>query len=443
MAFSLHGIKVPHRKNTADMPAVRIKTPETVTLPMAMHIGKPAIPCVKVGDTVFVGTLIGEQDGFVSSPVYSSVSGKVIKIADTVLSSGASCAAVTIESDGEMTPDPALQPPVIENREDMLEAIRKSGMVGLGGAGFPTYVKFNVKNPIEELVINGAECEPYITSDSLTMTSRADDMALAISMLEKFFNINKVIIGIEKNKPAAIASMLSLAEKDPKISVKSLPSVYPQGGEKVLVYHTTGKKIGRGKLPIDVGCVVCNCTTVASIGAYIKTGMPFVEKCITVDGSAVKEPKNVIVPIGTSLGYVFDACGGFKDEPAKIIYGGPMMGISVPDADQPVLKNTNAILAFNEKDSVLPEETACIKCGTCLNNCPFGLSSCAISKAYKNKDAAALEKLGVDLCMECGCCSYGCPAGRPLVQTNRLAKAFLREEKEKAKAAEKAKEANK
>ncbi len=432
MISYLSGIHLPHRKKTAGVPPVRMDAPKSVVLPTSMHIGKPAKPVVQVGDEVFVGTLVAEQEGFVSSPIYASVSGKVTKISEILLSNGTKGTAITIASDGNMTPDPSIASPIINSREDLIEAIRASGMVGLGGAGFPTYVKFNVPpEKIQELIINGAECEPYITSDTHTMVARADEMAVALEAMEKWLGIQKIIIGIESNKKASIASMKALAEKDPHISVRVLPSVYPQGGEKVLVYHTTGKQIPTGSLPIDVGCIVCNCTTIASIGRYLQTGMPLVEKCITVDGAAVKEPKNVIAPIGTLISDLFDFCGGLIAQPQKILYGGPMMGITVPDLNAPVLKNTNAILALSESEARLPKATACIRCGACTNTCPFGLNPAAIARALKQKNAEALEHLNVNLCMECGCCSFGCPANRPIVQSNKLAKVFLREEKAK------------
>jgi electron transport complex protein RnfC len=207
--------------------------------------------------------------------------------------------------------------------------------------------------------------------------------------------------------------------------------MYPQGGEKVLIYHVTGKAVPMGKLPIDVGCIVLNCTTVAAIGAYLKTGMPLVEKCVTVDGGAVKNPQNVTVSIGTPISQVFAFCGGLKEDPAKVIYGGPMMGITVPDMDAPVLKNTNAVLALTAKEVKLPKTTACIRCGSCTNTCPFGLAPAEILKAYDRRDMERLTELYVTTCMECGCCSYVCPANRPLVQTNRMAKVLLREEKAK------------
>ncbi|MBE6733403.1 MAG: electron transport complex subunit RsxC [Ruminococcaceae bacterium] len=427
MLFSLNGVHVPHRKNTAEMSALKMDSPKTVTIPMSMHIGKPSVPCVKAGDKVFVGTKIGTQDGFVSSNVHSSVSGTVTKITDILVVGGHNVPAVVIESDGENTPDPEIKAPQINNREDFVNALKESGIVGLGGAGFPTYVKYSTDKPIEYLIINGAECEPYITSDSITMVEKSENIALAIKALMKFFDIKNVIIGIEKNKPKAISVMKKLAQDIDGVTVKVLKSMYPQGGEKVLVYHTTGRTIMEGKLPIDVGCVVSNSTTIAEIGAFLKTGIPLTHKCVTVDGSAIASPKNVIVPIGTALSEVFEFAGGFKEEPHKVLYGGPMMGISVPSLDLPVIKNTNAILAFNKKDSLYPKSTACISCGSCANHCPFGINPPLAAKALRNKDMEALEKTGITLCMECGCCSYVCPAKLPIVQNNKLAKLELLE----------------
>ena len=438
MAFSLlHGVHVPHRKNTDQLVPVSMPAPSTVTIPMSMHIGAPAKPVVKVGDLVKVGTLIAEAGGFVSAPIHASVSGKVTKITDYLLSSGTTVPAVVIESDGEMTPAETVIPPVVNSRETLLEAIRNSGVVGLGGAGFPTHVKFNVDpDRIEYLVINGAECEPYVTSDTRTMLDRVADMKRALLAMNEYFGIKDIVIGIENNKKAAIKSMMSLmkemaAEGKCRFTVKALPAVYPQGGEKVLIYHTVGRTVPVGKLPIDVGCIVVNCTTLAAIGSYLETGMPLVAKCVTVDGGAVKEPKNAIVPIGTAMADVLDFCGGLTETPDKVVYGGPMMGITVPDTTAPILKNTNAILALTQKETKLPKTTACIRCGSCLNTCPFSLSPAQIARAYDKRDAVALDDLSVNACMECGCCSFVCPANRPLVQTNKLAKQFLKEEKAK------------
>ncbi|MBQ7861192.1 MAG: electron transport complex subunit RsxC [Clostridia bacterium] len=434
MAFSLHGVKAPHRKNTADCAAVRITDPKTVTLLTAMHIGKPAVPVVKVGDHVDVGTLVARQDGFISSPVYSSVSGKVTKIADVLISAGRYIPAVVIEADGENTVAPEIAPPTVDSKESFIEAVKQSGLVGLGGAGFPTYVKFMTDKKIDYLVINGTECEPYITSDTRTMVDNADDIENAINIIDKYFDIPQYIIGIESNKKEAIAKMKEIASRNSKVSVKVLPSIYPQGGEKVLVYNTTGRVIKAGTLPADSGCIVINCTTLAFISRYIKTGMPLTEKVVTVDGGAVKEPKNVLAPIGTSLQEMFDFCGGFKEDPVKVLYGGPMMGITVPDLTVPVLKQTNAILALTKKETKVPEQTACIRCGTCANTCPLGIDPAAIAKNYELGNYENLGKFGIEVCMECGCCSYNCPASRPLVQLNKMAKVAYKkykDEKEK------------
>ena len=433
MGSHLPGIFTPHRKGTKDMPVVRIENVQTVTIPMSMHIGKPAKPVVKVGDLVKVGTKIGEADGKISSDIYASVSGKVVRLADFLLSNGATTTAVVIESDGEMTAE-EVSPPVINSREDFIAAVKQSGVVGLGGAGFPTHVKLDVPaEKIDFLLINGAECEPYITSDSVTMLTRGEDMLCAIKAFNRYLGVKNIIIGLEKSNKKVIAAIKDLAASvtDFSVRVHVLPDKYPQGGEKVLVYHTTGRKIPTGKLPIDVGCVVLNSTSVAAIGSFLQTGMPLVKKCITVEGGAVKQPQNVIAPVGTPLKELFDLCGGFTEEPVKIIYGGPMMGITVPNADVPVIKNTNAILALSKKEAKLPKTTACIRCGACVNTCPFSLAPVNIAEAYEKEDAEALNDLSVQTCMECGCCSFVCPANRPLVQINKLSKKLVMENAKK------------
>ena len=435
MAFSITGIRVPHRKDTQNKPAMRMDAPASVVIPLSMHIGAPSAVTAKVGQEVKVGTKIAESGAYVSVPAYSSVSGKITKICDVPSHNGAPMTAVIIESDGLMTVDESVAPPVVDSRESFIEAVKQSGIVGLGGAGFPTHVKLSADpEKIEHVVINGAECEPYVTSDTYTMVNRADDMEYAIRALVEHIGVESIIIGVEANKKKAIPAMQELCRRLGDVcraSVKVLPSIYPQGGEKVLVYNTTGRVVGEGKLPIDVGCVVLNCTTMATIGSYLKTGMPLVEKCVTVGGGAVKNACNVIAPIGTRIADIIEFCGGLTEEPAKIIYGGPMMGVTVPNMDMPVMKNTNAVLALTAKEARMPKTTACIRCGACLNSCPFGLAPAAIAKAYENRDAEKLIELSVNSCMECGCCSFVCPANRPLVQTNKLSKAFLKEQAQK------------
>lgn len=439
--FKLSGVHVKHCKNTAKLKAERIPTPKSITVPMSMHIGAPAVPIVRVGDTVKVGQLIGEAGPGLSSPVYSGVSGTVKKIDGIISISGAQIPTVVIESDGEQTIAESVVPYEVNTREEFLDALSRSGIVGLGGAGFPTLVKLKADvSKIDTLLINGAECEPYITSDTRTMIDDAAAVADGIRLVAGFLEIKNIVIGIEKNKPECIASMRRAVADIAGSSVKPLPSVYPQGGEKVLVYHTLGRVIKEGGLPLDCGVIVMNCTTIAAISRFIRTGMPLVEKCITVDGSAVANPKNVIAPIGTPVMDLIDFCGGFREEPRKMLYGGPMMGIALPDTSSPVLKQTNAVLAFGKKEATPPKVTPCIKCGRCVEHCPFGLDPTAISKAYKENDPETLEKLKVNLCMECGCCSYVCPAKRNIVQRNKMAKTMLRNyqiEKKKREEAQK------
>lgn len=427
--MKIHGIKVAHLKHTADSAPVRMAPPATVTIPMAMHIGKMSKVCVKRGDAVKVGTLIGEADGFVSAPIHASVSGKVAKIDEIVAPYGMHVPTVVIESDGEQALAEEIAPPAVSDFDSFIAAVRKSGAVGLGGAGFPTFIKLGVKDlsKIEAVIINAAECEPYITSDTRTMIDKGDYVFKGIDALKTYLGVKRVIIGIEKNKQQAIEAMRTRAAKTDGVEVKVLPSVYPQGGEKVLIYNTVKKIVPRGGLPLDVGVIVINVTTLAFIAEYLETGVPLVEKVVTVDGSAVKEPKNMIVPIGTSIGDLLEAAGGLKSDPAKVLYGGPMMGIAVPSLDDPVLKNTNAIVAMDEKEANLKKTTACIGCGACIHHCPLRLEPREIARAYALGDAEALDTLCVDLCMECGCCSFICPANRPLVQTNKLAKGKLRE----------------
>lgn len=432
--MKLHGIKVPHKKNTAGCVPVRLEVPKTVSIPMSMHIGRPAKPVVKKGDSVKVGQLIGEQDGYISAPVHSSVSGTVAKVEDMTISNGASVKCVVINTDGEQSVSEEVKPPVVTDLDSLVKAVQESGSVGLGGAGFPTFVKLNVKDlsVLDTVVINAAECEPYITSDTRTMLDKTDDISDGIEALRKYLKVKRFIFGIEKNKQEAIKKMQELAASCDDIEVKVLPSSYPQGGEKVLVYNTVKRIIPKGGLPLDVGVIVINVTTLAFIGNYLNTGMPLVNKCVTVDGSAVKEPKNVIAPIGMSIADLLEASGGTKAEVAKALYGGPMMGLAVPTLDAPILKNTNAITAMDIKEATPPKTTPCIRCGACLNHCPLRLDPREIARAYKLSAPEDLQTLQVDLCMECGCCSYICPAHRPLVQTNKLAKAMLRTYQAKA-----------
>lgn len=428
------GVKVHHHKNTAESEVVRMPAPAKVVIPMQQHIGAPCEPVVKVGDTVAVGQLIGDTDKFVSAPIHSSVSGVVTAIGDIKMPNGILSKAVTIESDGEMRLWEGIEPPHVETKEDLIKAVRASGLVGLGGAGFPTHIKLNFpadKN-IDTLVVNAAECEPFITVDYRECMENSWDILSGVYLLKDLLGFKQVIIAVEDNKPEAFKVLKSIADhsldKHDEVKLMVLESKYPQGAEKMMVQSATGRRVPPGKLPADVGCVVMNVASVAFIARYLKTGKPLVSRSLTVDGSAIAEPKNVRVPVGTSISEIIDFCGGFSKDPCKILTGGPMMGLAIVGTDLPVLKQNNAILAFAHDDAVLKPESDCIRCGRCATACPMSLMPTNIVRAAKTKDVSMLKTAGVNVCMECGSCAFACPAGKPLVQHMRLAKAILREE---------------
>ena len=429
----IRGLPVPHSKHTAGHAPEPIPAPPEVTLPMKMHSGSPARPVVSVGDLVKVGQLIGEAEGRVSSPVHASVSGKIKSIAELDGNTGQRAVSVTIASDGEQAVYEGLAPPPVTNLTEFLDAVQNSGVVGLGGAGYPTAPKLTLKESVklDYILINGAECEPYITSDTRTMIDGAEYVALGARLLKEYLAPKNIVICIEGNKPEAIQKMKALCAGDAGIAVQELPSRYPQGERKVLVYNVTGRIVPEGARLTDVGCIVINCTTAAVFAQYIQTGMPLVSRCVTVDGPAVKDPKNVIAPIGAPIGALFDFCGGLKEDVQKVLMGGPMMGAAVPNLDMPVVKVTNALLAFSGKDAAAPEPSACIKCSRCIEKCPMNLMPSYIENAFELKKLGLLRKYKVNMCAECGCCAYLCPAGRPLAQVMSLSKNMLWEAKQK------------
>ena len=428
---SAKGASVPHVKATAGQPTVKMPVPEHVIIPMSMHIGAPAELVVKKGDTVMVGTLIGKASGFVSANIHSSVSGTVQDVAPMRMVNGAMTTAVAIKTDGQQTIDPACVPPTVTDKASLLAAIQACGLVGVGGAGFPTHVKL-AADTVDTLLINAAECEPYLTTDCREMLECSDTIISGIAAVMKYCNIPNCIIGIERNKPECIDQMYSLTRNMPGVSVKPLPTRYPQGAEKTLVETCTGREVpqvgpsGKAGLPADVGCIIMNVTSVSTLGKYLKTGMPLITKRVTVEGDAIVKPQNVEVPIGTLYRDVIEACGGIKPdvELGKIIFGGPMMGGAAPSADFPVLKQNNGLLLFSKQAANLPEASACIRCGRCIDACPMGLEPVVVAEAFNNKDFAALKARCVDLCVACGSCSYACPAKRPVSQTMTLAKAW-------------------
>ena len=424
------GVHLAHHKDASGIPTEKMPLPTQIVLPMGQHIGAPCQPVVKKGDHVDVGTLVGKAGGFVSADIHSGVSGTVLKLDPIYYNSHTT--VVVIQPDGQQTLDPSIRPPQVEDRESFLQAVRDCGLVGLGGAGFPTAVKLNPKNldEVDTLIINAAECEPYITTDYRECMENSWDIVSGVQTVMEFLETRQVIIAIEKNKPAAIAELsriaASVSQPEKQVLVKSLPARYPQGAEKVLIAACTGRQVPPGKLPADVGCVVMNVTSVAFLARYLKTGMPLVEKRLTVDGSAVAHPKNVQVAIGTPVGEVIAFCGGTRFKVRKLLMGGPMMGLALMDDTMPVLKQNNAILALSEEDVLQTEASPCIRCGRCVDACPMHLVPPSIAAAYKNGDPAAMEKLDVGSCMECGCCSFACPAHRHIVQTMRMAKDAVR-----------------
>jgi len=420
-------LPIPHHKNTAGYAPEAMPAPAEVRLPMSMHSGAPAKPVVSAGDVVKVGQLIGEAAGAVSSPVHASVSGIVKSVDSNDIITGQKALSIVIASDGEQTLFDGLKPPSIASKEDFLEAVKNSGAVGLGGAGYPTAPKITFRDTVklDYIFINGAECEPYITSDTRTMIDDVQYLWEGIKRVQTYIKPAKIVICIEENKPEPIRVMREYCRGEADISVHVLPASYPQGERKVMVYNVTGRIVPEGGRLHDVGCTVMNCATVAVIGRYIITGTPLVSRYVTVDGSGVNQPKNVIAPIGARVGDLFDFCGGLKKNARKIILGGPMMGAALPSLDIPIVKVTNALLAFTSEDAILPEETACIRCGRCVANCPMNLTPPFIENAYRLKKPELLKKSKVNMCAECGCCAWLCPANRRLAQIMVLAKEAL------------------
>ena len=419
----LNGIKLKHRKNTENSSTVVFPVPARIKLPMSMTMGAPCQPLVKVGDEVKVGQKIGDTDAAFSAPVHSGVSGKVTAITDYRNAMGVVCKMVEIETDGQQTISEEVKPPVVTDKESFVKAVRESGACGLGGAGFPTHIKLNPKAEIDTLIINAAECEPYITADYREMMEKPEDIINGINMVKTQLGIKKAKLAIEANKPEAIKNFTEMAEKDDTIDIITLPSSYPQGAEKVIIYNSTGRIVNEGELPADSGVIVINVSTIAFLYRYMQTGMPLVTRRLTIDGNAVSEPKNVQAVIGTSFRELLEFCKTDIPSIKKLIAGGPMMGMSIPDIDMPVVKTSNALLAINHYDE--RKTSNCIRCGRCVRVCPLGLMPADIDRAYRIRDIEELKKLKVMLCMNCGSCTYVCPANRKLAETNQLAKSLI------------------
>ncbi len=433
--FHTHGgVSVPHCKNTWNLPTATMPPPKRVILPMQQHIGASCTPVVKKGDHVLLGQIIGDSDAYVSALIHASVSGTVADITQVELPGGQRTAAVVIDSDGKMERDPGVYPPApLIGPKELALAAQSAGLVGLGGAGFPAHVKLNVPEDktVDTLIINAVECEPYVTADHREALENGKNVLDGVYKVKEILDVHRVIIAVEDNKPDVIARLTEIAEnpeKDPldEVRVLALKSRYPQGAEKVLVRACTGRRVPAGGLPADVGCLVMNIASISFLASYLRTGMPLTLKRVTVDGSAVAHPQNVIVPIGTPIRDVIEFCGGYKCPPKKLMMGGPMMGLALYSDELPILKQNNAVLAFDEKDSAALEPTDCIRCGSCVAACPMNLMPLKLEKAAQRRDREALLALDVATCMECGCCAYSCPAGRQLVQAIRLGKSIVR-----------------
>lgn len=425
----VRGVSVPDNKNTKNMATETISLPSRVYLSMVQHIGTRCNPIVGVGEHVDVGQPVGDTDLMFSAPVHASVSGKVIAVEKIMSIMGTMDRHVVIESDGKQSIWEGVKPPEIETREDFINAIRASGIVGLGGAAFPVSIKYSPRNleTVDTLVVNGAECEPYITSDYRAMMEDSNYIIDGIESVMKWLDLKRCYIGIEDNKPEAISKFFDLVSEKPYIKIVILKSKYPRGAERIIIEETTGKHLSPGKLPADIGVLVSNVATIAFIGEYMATGMPLVEKRVTVDGDAVTSPGNLFVPLGTPIYEIIDACGGYKAPPAKILMGGPMMGRAIYHDGKPLIKNNNAILALTEEQAHLDSESPCINCGRCIKVCPVNLMPVLINRAYYQNDFEEMKRLNVQACIGCGCCSYVCPSKRMLNIVHSLGKAKLKE----------------
>ena len=413
-----------------------LPAPPRVIIPLSQHIGAPAKAVVKKGDHVKIGQLIGEAGGFVSAPVHSSVSGTVWDVQPCLLASGVTAPAVIIDNDYqeewvELTPSAH---PETLSADELRQIVRNAGIVGMGGATFPTAVKLSPAQgkTIEKIVINGAECEPYLTADHRLMLEKAPQIIDGIRLMMLALDVKEAIIGVEDNKPDAIAALSSAASATEGITVRALPVRYPQGGEKQLIYAVTRRKVPTGGLPIDVGVVVCNVGTVYAVDQAIREGRPLIDRVTTV-GGLVNNPGNFLVRIGTTVEYLLDACGGLQSGVKQLISGGPMMGMAIARTDIPLTKGSSGVLALGE-EAMEPKESACIRCGRCMRACPMKLAPAkldALARADRFEDAA---KAGAMSCLECGACTYVCPAKRSLTQSCRTVKKVINTRRKQAAA---------
>ena len=421
--LKLNGLKLLHFKNSQNAQTVEIPLPKTVRIPMQQHMGKPCTPTVAVGDTVRVGQCIGDSEEAFAVPVHSSVSGTVTALEDYVTMNGAPAKRVVIETDGLQTPIDAV-PHSAENQAELVKASRDAGLAGLGGAGFPTHIKLGYKDVerLDTLVINAAECEPYITSDYREMMECPDDILDGIRAVMKALDIPRAFIGIEDNKPDAVALMEEKVAPYDNIRVVAAKTQYPEGAEKMLIKKVMGRQVPSGKLPADVGCVVSNTSTAKAISDAIQKGMPLVERAVSVTGDFIRNPGNYMVKLGTNVQELLDHCGGITGDDVVLKMGGPMMGAPLKDTNVPIIKGSNGVIAIAADHT---EEKECIKCGRCVDVCPMELQPLEIYKYGQLGDAEKLLTLNVMDCFSCKCCEYICSSKIPLVFKVNAAKGVV------------------
>lgn len=426
------GIHPPYRKSfTKDKVVERARGPKIAVIPLHQHTGAPNEPVVAVGDEVKMGQVVGSTDAFVAAPVHSSISGKVIAIEPRPHPAmGGKVLSVVIESDGNHTLDDQVRPPgdfADMGADDVRKTIRAAGIVGLGGAAFPAAVKVSPPKdkPVDTYLLNGAECEPYLTSDHRIMVERAEDVVYGLKALMYAAGTPKAVICVEDNKPDAVTSLQEACKEEKDIRVLVLHTKYPQGSEKQLIKAVLGREVPTGGLPFHVGVMVSNAGTAVSVSDAFKKGMPLFERVVTVTGSIVCEPKNLLAKIGTPFADLLEECGGLTEKAGKVLMGGPMMGIAQYTLEVPVVKGTSGILVLSEKEADFGPTTACVKCARCVDVCPISLLPVFLA-AYSDKKMFDMAEASNALdCIECGCCSYVCPARRPLVHSIRIAKAEI------------------
>ncbi len=428
--FPIGGVHPSENKLSRGVAIEQLPLPEQVTLPLAQHIGAPAVAKVAKGDKVLTGQLIAEAASFMSANIHSPISGTVTAVDMAVNGQGLRQMMITIKREGDEWMEGIDRTSELKREcnfsgAEIINKIKEAGIVGMGGATFPTHVKLSVPpgKKAEYLIINGVECEPYLTSDHRTMLERGEELLVGVTILMKALNVTEAYIGVENNKPDAIAHLSELAKAYPGIHVTPLKVQYPQGGEKQLIAAVTGRQVPPPPgLPIDVGAVVCNASTTVAVYEAVQKNKPLIERVVTLTGKSVKSPKNLLTRMGTPISSLIEAAGGLPEDTAKVVNGGPMMGRAMVNLEAPVTKGCSGVTIFSEREAKRQEASACIKCAKCVSACPMGLEPYFLSKMARRQNWEALEQNGITNCIECGCCQFTCPAYLPLLDFVRLGK---------------------